>query len=119
MRLALHGNPTVILPLFVPESEVVLATRLGRELRATPELVLSRRTARRFLGYLDAQRPACWGRRGVRGRSWSNATASTRSSRTTWFASASRAWSCWRRAGSPCPSPSRGASGSAGCARAS
>ncbi|SHE41805.1 nucleotidyltransferase domain-containing protein [Streptoalloteichus hindustanus] len=66
MRLALEGNPTVILPLFVADSEVVRITRLGEELRARPELVLSREVAHRFLGYLSAQRLGLLGERGAR-----------------------------------------------------
>jgi hypothetical protein len=56
LRLALQGNPTVLLPLFVPGSEVVTATEHGRHLRAHPELVLSRRAGARFAGYLRSQR---------------------------------------------------------------
>jgi hypothetical protein len=56
LRLALQGNPTVLLPLFVPESEVVTATAHGEYLRAHPELVLSRRAGPRFAGYLRSQR---------------------------------------------------------------
>lgn len=56
MRLALQGNPTVLLPLFVPESEVVEQTEHGRYLREHPELVLSRQAGERFIGYLRSQR---------------------------------------------------------------
>ncbi|MGW4640877.1 nucleotidyltransferase domain-containing protein [Sphaerisporangium sp. NPDC004334] len=56
MRLAVGGNPTVLLPLFVPESEIVSVTDLGRDLRADPGLVLSRQAGHRFLGYLRSQR---------------------------------------------------------------
>lgn len=66
MRLALQGNPTVLLPLFVPDSEVVEITDHGRQLRARPELVLSRRAGRRFIGYLRSQRDQLLGLRGRR-----------------------------------------------------
>ncbi|MFC4561484.1 DNA polymerase beta superfamily protein [Nocardiopsis mangrovi] len=66
LRLALDGNPTVLLPLFVPEEEIVAATPLGRELRASAERILSRRAGHRFLGYLRAQRDSMLGRRGGR-----------------------------------------------------
>ncbi|GII63365.1 hypothetical protein Skr01_34500 [Sphaerisporangium krabiense] len=56
MRLAVAGNPTVLLPLFVPEAEIVSVTGLGRRLRADPGLVLSRHAGHRFLGYLRSQR---------------------------------------------------------------
>lgn len=56
MRLALNGNPTVLLPLFVPESEIVLITTLGRELRDLTPVIVSRQAGHRFAGYLQAQR---------------------------------------------------------------
>jgi hypothetical protein len=63
VRLALQGNPTVLLPLFVPENEIVTITDLGRDLRANPDLVLSRQAGRRFVGYLRAQRAGMLGTR--------------------------------------------------------
>ncbi|MFC3998682.1 DNA polymerase beta superfamily protein [Nocardiopsis sediminis] len=66
LRLALYGNPTVLLPLFVPEEEIVAVTPLGRELRAASEHILSRHAGHRFLGYLRAQRDSMLGRRGGR-----------------------------------------------------
>jgi hypothetical protein len=55
-RLAMAGNPTVLLPLFVPDEHVVEIAPLGRALRATPDLVVSRVAAGRFAGYLRNQR---------------------------------------------------------------
>ncbi|MFW5417344.1 nucleotidyltransferase domain-containing protein [Nocardiopsis sp. CNT-189] len=66
MRLALDGNPTVLLPLFVPEEEIVREEPIGRELRASAGRILSRNVGRRFLGYLRAQRDSMLGRRGGR-----------------------------------------------------
>lgn len=66
MRLALRGNPTVLLPLFVPDDEVVRVTAAGQELREHPELVVSREAGHRFLGYLRAQRDQLTGVRGRR-----------------------------------------------------
>ncbi|WP_067966222.1 DNA polymerase beta superfamily protein [Nocardiopsis trehalosi] len=66
MRLALSGNPTVLLPLFVPEHEIVAVTPLGRELRAAADRILSRQVGHRFLGCLRAQRDSMLGRRGGR-----------------------------------------------------
>ncbi|MCE7007956.1 nucleotidyltransferase domain-containing protein [Kibdelosporangium philippinense] len=63
VRLALQGNPTVLLPLFVPEDEIVEITDLGRELRAKPEIVLSRQAGMRFIGYLRSQRAGMLGNR--------------------------------------------------------
>lgn len=60
-RLAAAGNPTVLLPLFVPEHEVVLITAAGRELREGADAFASVRAADRFLGYLDSQRRAMTG----------------------------------------------------------
>ncbi|MFE1100568.1 DNA polymerase beta superfamily protein [Nocardiopsis alba] len=65
-RLALEGNPTVLLPLFVPEDEIVTITSVGRELRAESHRLLSRRAGERFLGYLRAQRERMEGVRGGR-----------------------------------------------------
>ncbi|MFC7330301.1 DNA polymerase beta superfamily protein [Marinactinospora rubrisoli] len=56
MRLALAGNPTVLLPLYVPEAEITHCTDLGRELRAEGHRFVSRDAARRFRGYLRSQR---------------------------------------------------------------
>ncbi|RSM67518.1 nucleotidyltransferase [Kibdelosporangium aridum] len=61
VRLALQGNPTVLLPLFVPENEIVEIDELGRELRAKPEIVLSRQAGMRFIGYLRSQRAGMLG----------------------------------------------------------
>ncbi|WP_017600846.1 nucleotidyltransferase domain-containing protein [Nocardiopsis lucentensis] len=65
-RLALDGNPTVLLPLFVPETEIVTLTDLGRDLRAHRRRLISRRAGHRFLGYLRAQRERLDGTRGGR-----------------------------------------------------
>jgi hypothetical protein len=65
-RLALDGNPTVLLLLFVPEPDVVRITDLGRDLRSRPDLVLSRVAGRRFLGYLRSQRDSLLGLRSGR-----------------------------------------------------
>jgi hypothetical protein len=56
MRLALNGNPSVLLPLFVPEDEIVAVTPLGRELRDLAPVIVSRQAGHRFAGYLEAQR---------------------------------------------------------------
>lgn len=62
-RLAAAGNPTVLLPLFVPDTEVVDIDWPGMSLRALPELFLSKDCGRRFIGYLDAQRDQMLGLR--------------------------------------------------------
>lgn len=65
LRLALAGNPTILLPLFVPDDAIVAITDLGRELRelASP-VILSRQAGQRFAGYLDAQRRSLLSRDG-------------------------------------------------------
>jgi uncharacterized protein len=55
-RLALAANPTILLPLFAPESECTILTPLGRELREIAPAFISRRAADTFAGYLDRQR---------------------------------------------------------------
>ena len=60
-RLAASGNPTVLLPLFVPEAEIVTITVRGEELRASAARFVSRGAGERFLGYLRAQRNAMTG----------------------------------------------------------
>lgn len=64
MRLALNGNPTVLLPLFVPEPDIITTTEAGRELRALAPSIISRQAGRRFAGYLEAQRRSLLSRDG-------------------------------------------------------
>lgn len=56
MRLVLAGNPTVLIPLFVPEDEIVEITEIGRDLRDNTDMIVSREAADRFIGYLRSQR---------------------------------------------------------------
>lgn len=64
MRLALAGNPTILLPLFVPDDAIVKTDHLGHELREMAPRIISRQAGRRFLGYLDAQRRSLLSRDG-------------------------------------------------------
>ena len=66
LRLALDGNPTILLPLFVPDDEIVAVDEFGLELRANGPRFLSRRAGDRFAGYLRAQRERMLGIRGGR-----------------------------------------------------
>lgn len=66
MRLALGGNPTVLLPLFVPDAALLAVDDAGRDLRSRAGMVLSRQAGHRFLGYLRAQRDKLLGVRGGR-----------------------------------------------------
>lgn len=67
MRLALRGNPTVLLPLFAPPEELVTLTPLGEELRDLAPSIVSRLAAKPFLGYATAQRERLLGLRGQKG----------------------------------------------------
>lgn len=67
LRLAVQGNPTILLPLYAPESALLIRTPLGMELRAMRESIVSRRAGPRFLGYMIAQRERLQGLRGRRG----------------------------------------------------
>lgn len=60
-RLALAGNPTVLLALFVPDFDVVYRDGYGVELVDNAHRFVSRLAADRFLGYLASQRAAMVG----------------------------------------------------------
>jgi hypothetical protein len=64
-RLALAGNPTVLLVLFVPDEEVVFRNEAGAELARNAHRFVSRLAASRFLGYLKAQKAAMTGQAGA------------------------------------------------------
>ncbi len=64
-RLALAGNPTVLLALFVPDVEVVYRDRYGAELVDNAHRFVSKLAASRFLGYLHSQRAAMTGEVGT------------------------------------------------------
>lgn len=64
-RLAVDGNPTVLLMLFVPEQEVVYRNAVGEELVTNAFRFVSRRAAARFLGYLRSQQAAMTGEVGA------------------------------------------------------
>ena len=65
-RLALAGNPTVLLVLFVPDEEVVFRDETGAELVDNAHRFVSRLAALRFLGYLESQRGGIVGGAGAR-----------------------------------------------------
>ncbi len=64
-RLALAGNPTVLLVLFVPEHDVVYRNEAGAELVDNAHRFVSRLAGERFLGYLKAQKAAMTGETGA------------------------------------------------------
>ncbi len=55
LRLAIVGNPTVMLPLYAPKASLVVVTPLGEELRALRAAFLSQLSVERFLGYMRSQ----------------------------------------------------------------
>lgn len=65
-RLALQGNPTVLLLLYLPEDAIVIRTNAGERLQSLAPSFASRRAGERFLGYLEAQRQRLVGERGQR-----------------------------------------------------
>ena len=64
-RLALAGNPTVLLALFVPDEEVVYRNDAGAELVENASRFVSKLAADRFLGYLQSQKAAMLGLTGA------------------------------------------------------
>lgn len=64
-RLALAGNPTVLLPLFVPDADVMFRNEAGAELVANASRFVSQLAADRYLGYLHSQKAAMTGEPGA------------------------------------------------------
>jgi len=64
VRLALDGNPTVLLLLYAPPSHTVIKDARGSQLQEMASAFASRRAGRRFLGYLQQQRQRLLGERG-------------------------------------------------------
>jgi hypothetical protein len=64
LRLAVKGNPTIITLLFVPPEHRLIDQSLASELRALIPAIVSRESAGRFLGYMNAQRARLNGERG-------------------------------------------------------
>lgn len=64
--LALRGNPTMQIPLFVPESAIIATSVLGRELIRRRDMFLSRQCGKAFLGYMNDQRKRLAGESGGR-----------------------------------------------------
>ena len=66
VRLALSGNPTILLMFFVPEDKCSERRRIGRELQEMAPLFIAKTVAAPFLGYLTAQKQRLTGERGGR-----------------------------------------------------
>lgn len=65
MRLAIKGNPSILLLLFAPDSALVTRTQLGKELQELAPAIVSRQAGPRFLGYLEAQKQRLLRERGT------------------------------------------------------
>jgi len=61
--LVAQGNPTMQLPLFVPQEHVLFANQWGRSLRENRHLFLSRSNGFKYAGYLRSQREGLLGLR--------------------------------------------------------
>lgn len=55
LRLAMKGDPTALLPLYAPESDLIVCTDLGNDLRRHRDWFLSNQAVERFLGYMRSQ----------------------------------------------------------------
>lgn len=67
-RLALKGNPSVLLLLFAPADKVMFTSPLGDSLRWNRDWFASLHAGRAFLGYMERQRMRMTGERGRAGR---------------------------------------------------
>lgn len=64
-RLAARGNPSILLPLFVPQSAFVGKPHYyGHKLRNARSMFISKHVGKSFLGYLIAQKERLMGDRG-------------------------------------------------------
>lgn len=55
LRLSIKGNPTALLPLFAPASDIIVTSDIGEELRANRSWFMSAYAVDRFMGYMQAQ----------------------------------------------------------------
>lgn len=55
LRLAVKGNPTALIPLYAPESDLIVTSELGWKLRHSRHWFLSQEAVERFLGYMHSQ----------------------------------------------------------------
>ncbi len=64
LSLAVKGNPSILLLLFVPEHYLVVQTELGEMLQALAPSIVSRRVVAPYIGYATAQLDRLTGKRG-------------------------------------------------------
>jgi hypothetical protein len=55
LKLALAGNPSILLPLFAPDIDLKVATPIGCELRKLSPSIISKKVYQPFKGYLRQQ----------------------------------------------------------------
>lgn len=65
MRLALAGNPSILLLLFTPQDSITVNTSWGQDLQALAPSIVSKRAGAKFLGYLEAQKQRLLKERGT------------------------------------------------------
>lgn len=65
MRLALNGNPTILLLLYAPGDKWLLSSPLARKLQDLAPALVSKRAGKAFLGYLTAQKQRLLRERGT------------------------------------------------------
>jgi len=56
LRLAVQGNPSLLVPLYAPADAVLIEQPLGAELRGLADRIVSAESGQRYLGYLRGQR---------------------------------------------------------------
>lgn len=61
VRLAEAGNPSILLPLFVPQEKVYVETEAGKTLRGVRDMFITKQTGKRYLGYAKGQRECLLG----------------------------------------------------------
>lgn len=64
VRLAVKGNPTILLLLFAPTDLLTQCDARGSRLRELVPFIISRQAGKAFLGYLQAQRQRMLGEKG-------------------------------------------------------
>lgn len=55
VKLAMAGNPTIILPFFAPPEEFTYLSEFGQQLLSLREKIVTRQAGNRFIGYLQQQ----------------------------------------------------------------
>jgi uncharacterized protein len=55
ISLAMAGNPSILMLLFAPSSNIEYVTQIGHEIKFMSEYIASKKAGARFLGYLESQ----------------------------------------------------------------